>query len=107
MQNSCPLTCKIGLKRDVCTRISDPRPRHAFPETLCAINIRTIESFTNNTLVTDIMTDQTWKELLEVLSEIQVSIRLTDKGSVYMELHDIFFSYCFFHEFSERDISKY
>lgn len=49
--NACPVTCKIGLKRLVCPRISDPRPRHAFPETGCAINIRTIESFINNTLV--------------------------------------------------------
>lgn len=97
MQNSCPLTCKIGLKRDVCARISDPRPRHAFPETVCAINIRTIESFTNNTLVTDIMTDETWKELLEAQSEIQASIGLTDRDSAYMEnISVIFFSYCFF-----------
>ncbi len=61
--NACPVTCKIGLKRVVCPRISDPRPRHAFPETGCAINIWTIESFINNTLVTDTMTDQPWKEL--------------------------------------------
>lgn len=61
--NACPLTCKIGLKRLVSPRISDPRPRHAFPETGCAIYIRTIESFINNTLVTDTMTEQTWKEL--------------------------------------------
>lgn len=64
--NACPVTCKIGLKRVVCPRISDPRPRHAFPETGCAINIRTIESFINNTLVTDTMTNQTWKELVTI-----------------------------------------
>lgn len=43
-----PVTCKIGLKRIVCPRIADPRPRHAFPESMCAINIRTMASFSNS-----------------------------------------------------------
>lgn len=41
--HGCPVTCKIGLKSNVCPRITDPRPRHAFPETGCAINIWTID----------------------------------------------------------------
>lgn len=72
--NACPVTCKIGLKRLVCPRISDPRPRHAFPESGCAINIRTMESFINNTLVTDTMTDQTWKELGTVRNPVPLSV---------------------------------
>jgi len=56
--NACPVTCKIALKRVVCPSISDPRPRHAFPETGCVV----IEGVINGTLVTDTISDQTWKK---------------------------------------------
>lgn len=69
--NASPVTCKIGLKRPVCAWVSAPRPRHAFPETGCAVNIRTMESLINNTRVTDTITDQAWGGK-RLLSGIQV-----------------------------------